>query len=468
MRRNSSEGRGAVKPVTGLIPNWDEETIEEMLGEIGVRSVEELFRDVPESALLRKSPDIGEGGDEVSVEAEADRILGRNLGAWNLKCFMGGGSWDHYVPALVDEVSGKQEFYTAYTPYQPEISQGSLQALFEYQSLICELTGMEAANSSLYDWSTALGEAARMALRVTRRRVLVVPRSPHPERLEVLRTYVGPHAEIREIDFDRRRGTIPLDRIEETVDGDTAMVYLEYPNFFGVAEEPIEGAADAVHRAGGLMVVGVDPSALGVLRAPGEMGADIVVGEGQPLGLYMSYGGPYLGIFATRADPRLIRQLPGRVIGMTRTADGRRGYVMTLQTREQHIRQERATSNITTNEALMAIRAAVYLALLGPSGMRTLGEKILANSHYLQRRIDEIPGLSAPRFDSFHFKEFLLSGESVDWRAVVKRLIERGVLIGPWVGRWFPELRDSVLIATTERHSKADLDALVAALREVK
>ncbi len=467
MREKDPEGPGSIRPVSGLIPNWDERIVQEMLSEIGVRSVEELFRDVPESAMLSEVPDIGEGKDEVTVEAEAQRVLGKNLGAWSMRCFMGGGSWDHYVPALVDEVSGKQEFYTAYTPYQPEISQGSLQALFEYQSLICELTGMEAANSSLYDWSTALGEAARMALRVTRRHVIVVPKSAHPERLEVLRTYVVPHAEIKVVDFDPRRGTVPLDRIEGAVDESTAMVYLEYPNFFGVAEEPIEGAADAVHRAGGLMVVGVDPSALGVLRAPGEMGADIVVGEGQPLGLYMSYGGPYLGIFATKADPRLIRQLPGRVIGMTRTADGRRGYVMTLQTREQHIRQERATSNITTNEALMAIRAAVYMALMGPSGMRTLGEKIIANSHYLQRRINEIPGLSAPKFGSFHFKEFLVSAESADWRVVARKLLEKGILIGPWVGRWFPELRDSVLIATTERHSKADLDALVAALREV-
>jgi len=467
LRGKEIEGPDRIRPISGLIPNWSEEIVEEMLREMGAKSIDELFRDVPEKVLLTEPPDVGAGGDEVTVESEALRVLEENVGAWTTRCFMGGGAWDHYIPALVDEVSGKQEFYTAYTPYQPEISQGSLQALFEYQSLICELTGMEAANSSLYDWSTALGEAARMALRVTRRRVIVAPRSAHPERLEVLRTYVCPHAEIRLIDFDSERGLIPLDRIEAAVDEDTAMVYLEYPNFFGVAEEPIEGAADMVHRAGGLMVVGVDPSALGVLKAPGEMGADVVVGEGQPLGLYMSYGGPYLGIFAIRDDPRLIRQLPGRVIGMTRSFDGRRGYVMTLQTREQHIRQERATSNITTNEALLAIRAAVYLALLGPSGIRTLGEKIVTNSRYLQRRINELPGLSAPRFSSFHFKEFLVSGESVRWEDVTRRMIRRGFMIGPWAGRWFPELRDSVLIATTERHSKADLDALVKTLGEV-
>ncbi|HDM92448.1 MAG TPA: aminomethyl-transferring glycine dehydrogenase subunit GcvPA [Candidatus Korarchaeota archaeon] len=438
-----------------------------MLKAIGVTDLRDLFRDIPQEVLLEESPDIGPAMDELSVESLALQVLSTNRGAHEFLCFLGGGTWDHYVPPLVDELSGKQEFYSAYTPYQPEISQGSLQALFEYQSLICELTGMDVANSSLYDWSTALGEAARMALRVTHKRRVVVSRTTHPERLEVLKTYVGHVADIEVLTYDARRGVTPLEAIEGAVDSDTAMVYLEYPNFFGVAEEPLESAADMAHKVGALLTVGVDPSALGVLRPPGELGADIVVGEGQPLGLYMSFGGPYLGIFAVREDFRLIRQLPGRLIGMTRSRDGVRGYVMTLQTREQHIRQERATSNITTNEALMAIRAAIYLSLLGPSGMRTLGEKILANSHYLQKRIDELPGYAAPKFDSFHFKEFLVVSERKPWDEISRRLLEKKILAGLSVGRWYPELADCALISTTERHSKADLDALVEALREV-
>lgn len=463
----SVQPSGLVFRKNEFIPNWDEGTIREMLREIGVADLKDLFRDIPREVLLEEPPDIGPAMDEPSVEALALQVLSDNRGSHEFRCFLGGGAWDHYVPPLVDELSEKQEFYTAYTPYQPEISQGALQALFEYQSLICELTGMDVANSSLYDWSTALGEAARMALRVTHKSRIVVSKSAHPERLEVLRTYVGHVAHIEVLDYDPKRGITPLESVESAVDEDTAMVYLEYPNFFGVAEEPLEGAADAAHKAGALFTVGVDPSALGVLRPPGELGADVVVGEGQPLGLHMSFGGPYLGIFAVREDFRLIRQMPGRLIGMTRSKDEVRGFVMTLQTREQHIRQERATSNITTNEALMAIRAAIYLSLLGPSGMRTLGEKILANSHYLQKRIDELPGYSAPRFDSFHFKEFLVVSEKRSWDEVRRRLLEKRILAGLDVGRWYPELANCALFSTTERHSKADLDALVEALREV-
>ena len=448
------------------IPNWEEETLERMLKEIGVSSVEELFSDIPEHLLMREPPRIGPGMDELSVEKLASEVLSLNRTTEELTCFLGGGCWDHYVPPLVDEIAGKQEFYTAYTPYQPETSQGALQAIFEYQSLICELTGMDAANASHYDWATALAEAALMSMRVTGRRTVVIPKSAHPERREVLRTYLSPlDAEIVEVPFNRETGQVDLDSVRASVEG-SAMVYVERPNFFGVIEEALEELGDVAHRAGALFVVGVDPISLGILRPPGELGADVVVGEGQVLGSYPSFGGPSLGIMAVRGETRLIRQLPGRIIGMTRSRDGKRGFVMVLQTREQHIRQERATSNITSNESLLAIRAAVYLSLLGPSGLRTLCQKILANTYYLMKRVGELSGLSIPFERSPHFREFLLSAE-VDWNSVSRRLLEKGIL-GPLpIGRWYSELSNAALVATTERHSKKDLDRFIDSLREV-
>ncbi len=449
-----------------IVPNSDENTVKIMLSKMGLSSISDLFSDVPREIVLREPPNIGEGIEEEELEREAREILRLNLTAEDARCFLGGGIWDHFVPPLVDFIASRQEFLTAYTPYQAETSQGALQAIFEYQSLICELTGMDVASASLYDWSTALAEAARLAIRVTRRRKVVIPRSAHPERREVLRTYLRPlGVDVVEVPYLGEEGTVDLEALEGSAD-DAAMIYLESPNFFGVVEDSVEAAADLAHSRGALAAVGVDPLALGVMRPPGEQGADVVVGEGQHLGSPMSFGGPSLGIMAVRGEMRLVRQMPGRLIGMTVSADGLRGFTMALQTREQHIRQERATSNITSNESLLAIRAAVYLTLLGEEGIRSLGLKLVASSAYLMRRISEIAGLEAPVFSGFHFKEFLVRAEGIDWSEIPERMARSGFL-GPLpIGRWYGELYDCALTAVTERLTKEDMDSFADALGE--
>ena len=449
------------------IPNSVAEIKEKMMEEMGIKSIEDLYADIPVEVRFKRELKVPGPYPEQEVKRRVESLLGRNK---RLRCppFLGGGVWPHYVPAVVDEVVSRAEFLTSYTPYQPEITQGMLQTLFEYQSLICELTGMEAANSSMYDWATALGEAARMAGRLTRRSTILVPYLMSPNRLAVLRTYTEPvEMKVTQIDYDEATGLIDLEDLKEKINGETAAVYVENPSYLGFVEEDVDAIAEVAHDAGALFIVGVDPISLGLLRPPGDYGADIVVGEGQPLGNHMNFGGPLLGIFACRGDPKMIRQMPGRIIGMTTTVDGsERGFVMTLQTREQHIRRERATSNICTNQALCAVAAAVYLSLLGPNGLRELAELITSRAHYAMRRIGELTGVRAPIFSSYHFKEFTVSFEkSVE--EVNRGLLARGIHGGKSLIEEFPELGETALYCVTELHSKEDIDLLVSALEEV-
>mgnify|MGYP000315351774 FL=1 len=449
------------------IPNSVAEIKEKMMEEMGIKSIEDLYADIPVEVRFKRELKVPGPYPEQEVKRRVESLLGRNK---RLRCppFLGGGVWPHYVPAVVDEVVGRAEFLTSYTPYQPEITQGMLQTLFEYQSLICELTGMEVANSSMYDWATALGEAARMAGRLTRRSTILVPYLMSPNRLAVLRTYTEPvEMKVTQIDYDEATGLIDLEDLKEKINGETAAVYVENPSYLGFVEENVDAISEVAHDAGALLIVGVDPISLGLLRPPGDYGADIVVGEGQPLGNHMNFGGPLLGIFACRGDPKMIRQMPGRIIGMTTTVDGsERGFVMTLQTREQHIRRERATSNICTNQALCAVAAAVYLSLLGPNGLRELAELITSRAHYAMRRIGELTGVRAPIFSSYHFKEFTVSFEkSVE--EVNRGLLARGIHGGKSLIEEFPELGETALYCVTELHSKEDIDLLVSALEEV-
>ena len=449
------------------IPNSVAEIKEKMMEEMGIKSIEDLYADIPVEVRFKGELKVPGPYPEQEVKRRVESLLGRNK---RLRCppFLGGGVWPHYVPAVVDEVVSRAEFLTSYTPYQPEITQGMLQTLFEYQSLICELTGMEVANSSMYDWATALGEAARMAGRLTRRSTILVPYLMSPNRLAVLRTYTEPvEMKVTQIDYDEATGLIDLEDLKEKINGETAAVYVENPSYLGFVEENVDAIAEVAHDAGALLIVGVDPISLGLLRPPGDYGADIVVGEGQPLGNHMNFGGPLLGIFACRGDRRMIRQMPGRIIGMTTTVDGsERGFVMTLQTREQHIRRERATSNICTNQALCAVAAAVYLSLLGPNGLRELAELITSRAHYAMRRIGELTGVRAPIFSSYHFKEFTVSFEkSVE--EVNRGLLARGIHGGKSLIEEFPELGETALYCVTELHSKEDIDLLVSALEEV-
>ena len=449
------------------LPNSAMEIKERMMEELGIRSIDDLYSDIPEDLRFDGDLDIPGPHAEAEVKEGVLSLLQKN---WSLRSppFLGGGVWPHYVPAVVDEIVHRAEFLTSYTPYQPEVSQGMLQAVFEYQSLICELVGLEVSNSSLYDWASAIGEAARMASRLTRRNAVVVPYLISSQRLDVLKAYAEPVGiRILQVDYDKTTGLLDLEDLKEKVDDQTAAVYIENPSYLGFVEEGVEAVAETAHDAGALFVVGVDPISLGLLRAPGDYGADIVVGEGQPLGNHMNYGGPLLGILACRNEPRMIRQMPGRLIGLTRTQDGsRRGFTMTLQTREQHIRREKATSNICTNEALCAVAGAVYLSLLGPSGLRELSEVVASHAHYAMRRIGELPDVRAPLFSSFHFKEFTVSFRGRTVAEVHSNLLAGRLQGGKPLVDEFPELGEAALYCVTEMHSKRDIDRLVSAIGE--
>jgi glycine dehydrogenase subunit 1 len=450
-------------------PSANNHDREEMLKRIGIRDPMDLYRDVPREVILKEPPSVGFGRmlSEWELRRIIDEKLSRNKYFADPPPFLGGGICFHYVPAVIDAIISRSEFYTAYTPYQPEINQGLLQAFFEYQSLMADLLEMDVVNVSMYDWSTAAAEALLAAMRVTRRHKLLVSSNINPEHMKVIRTWlIGKNIKLEEVGFEKESGKIDIDEVEKKIDNETAAIYVETPNFFGVLEENLEAIADKTHKHGALFVVGVEPLSLGIVKPPGRYDADIVVGDAQPLGIGLNYGGPLLGIFATKWDRKLVRQMPGRLIGLTRTIDGKeQGFVMILQTREQHIRREKATSNITSNEALLAIAAAAYLSLLGGRGIRELAKTIWIRSHYAAKRLNEI-GVKAPLFDTEFFKEFVARFPK-PYREVHRRLLAKGIMGGLDLGDKSP-LRDeySALFCVTEAHSKKDIDRLVEAIGE--
>jgi len=439
--------------------------------EVGVKSIEELYADIPDKYLLKKPLNLPEAMSEFEVKRHVEALLSKNKTCEDIPIFLGAGCWPHYVPAVVKEVVQRSEFLTSYTPYQPEISQGMLQALFEYQSMICELTAMDVANCSMYDWASALGEAARMASRVTRRNEILVPRIMHPERRATLKTYTETaDISIKEVAYNPETGQIDLGDLESKISNKTAAVYVENPSYLGFVEEHVDEISGLAHKHGSLFIVGVDPTSLGILKPPGEYGADIVVGEAQPLGNPMNFGGPLLGIFACRDDLNLVRQMPGRIIGLTTTTNGdKQGFCMVLQTREQHIRREKATSNICSNEALCAVASAVYMALLGPQGLRELGETIMYRANYAMRLLSSIKGVKTPVFKSVHFKEFTVNfdGAGLSVKEVNEKLLKMGVHGGKDISREFPELGQTALYCVTEIHSKEDIELLAKSLERI-
>ncbi len=450
-----------------LIPNSSPEVKASMLKYLGMDSIEELFRDIPEGIRV-EGLDLPGGMSELEVMDHVGGILKRNASLEDMPIFLGGGAWFHYVPAVVDEVVSRSEFLTAYTPYQPEASQGMLQALFEYQSLICDLTEMEFSNCSLYDFSSALGEAARMAKRVTGRSKFLVPKFSNPQAMGALASYAEPAGiEVLAIERDPITGQIDLEDLKAKVAKDVAGVFVENPAYLGFFEEEAEAIGEIAKDEGALFVVGFDPISLGIVKPPGALGADIAIGEGQPLGNHVNFGGPNLGIFACNGL-NLLRQMPGRIIGMTSTRDGERAFCMALQTREQHIRREGATSNICTNEALCALAAAVYLSLLGPEGLRGLCETILVRSRYCAKLLSDIEGIKAPLFEASHFKEFVVNFDrtGISLERIHEGLLGRGVHGGRPL-REFPELGESALYCVTEMHSKGDVEKLARSLAEV-
>jgi len=453
------------------MPNDTVEIKEKMMKDVGIEDIEDLFSDIDERIRLKKKLNLPKPLSELEVKREVEKILEKNRSFKDFVCFLGAGVWPHYVPSVVDEIALRSEFLTSYTPYQPEISQGMLQALFEYQSMICELLNMDVANCSMYDWASSLGEAARMAARVTKRDIFLVPHYISPSRLMVLRSYAEP-AGIRVLRIKQsiENGQIDLEDLKSKVSKDTAGVYIENPSYMGFLIENPDEIAEIAHDSEALFIVGVDPTSLGILEPPGNYGADIVIGEGQPLGNYMNGGGSLLGIFACRDDDALIRQMPGRIIGMTTTVDGKdRAFCMVLQTREQHIRRHRATSNICTNEALCALRAAVYMALLGPRGFRELGEIILSKTIYAIKKLSKISGLKVPFFKAPHFKEFTVNfdGASATVKEVNEGLMERGIISGKPLKDEFKELGETALYCVTEMHTKQDIDNLYSQIAQI-
>ena len=454
-----------------FLPNLDDETIERMLRQVKAGSVAELFSDIPEGLRLKRKLSIPDGQGEAMVRRELYERLGKNKTPPDSLCFLGGGVWPHYIPAAVDSILARQEFYTAYTPYQPEISQGMLQALFEYQSMMCDLLGMQVCNSSMYDWASAAGEAVRMAARVKRRSTVLVSKGIGQGRLEVIKTYAEPmDVKLQPVEFDSKTGELDLESLKSSISrsgGDVAALYLENPNVFGVIEEGAESAIEMVHAAGGLAVVGVNPISLSILRDPGSYGVDIVVGEGQPLGVPMNFGGPHMGIFAVK-DIGLARSMPGRLIGMTTTKDGsQKAFCMVLQTREQHIRREAATSNICTNQALLALAGAAYMSLLGKNGFKKLGEVNLANSHYAAERIGKLNGVKAPLFTGPFFGEFTVGYERRKAPWIFSELAKRGVMAGYPLTEHFSQIGEAGSFCVTEVHTSDDIGRLVDALGEV-
>ncbi|MBN1137648.1 MAG: aminomethyl-transferring glycine dehydrogenase subunit GcvPA [Anaerolineae bacterium] len=432
-----------------------------MLAAIGVERVEDLFHDVPEACRFPKL-ELPEPVSEMEIMAELQAMSEENLDAGHYSSFLGAGAYHHYVPRIVDHVISRSEFFTAYTPYQPEISQGTLQSIFEYQSMICALTGMEVANASHYDGATSTAEAVIMALNSVkgkRNKVLVSP-TLHPEYRAVVRTYTqGMGLEIVGDD----PATAGLPELAARLDGNTACLIVQNPSFLGQIED-LEGLAERVHQAGAMLVVVVtDPISLGLLRAPGDYGADIVAGEGQALGNGLNYGGPYLGFFACREKD--VRKMAGRLVGQTVDAEGKRGFVLTLATREQHIRREKASSNICTNQALCALAASVHLAALGKSGLRRLAELCYHKAHYAAQMIARIDGYQVLSDKPF-FHEFAVRCPA-PVQAINGYLLDEWGLIGGYdLGQVYPELENHMLLCVTEVASQPEIDSLAVALGE--
>lgn len=440
-----------------FIPHTKED-ISEMLNTIGVKDIEELLSGIPDKARLKEPLNLPSGMSEIEALSEMKRLAEMNK---VMTCFAGGGVYDHFQPAALDAIISRPEFYTAYTPYQPEVSQGTLQAIFEYQSLICELTGLDVSNASLYCGGTAMAEAASLAVRSTRRNKIIIVDNVHPHHTQILRTYGNAYPyKVKIMRADD--GVLSPYTLKDEIDSDTAAVIVQHPNFYGLLED-VDEFAEIIHANRSLFIVSFDPISLGILKSPGEYGADIAIAEGQSLGVGLNYGGPYLGVIAVKQD--FIRNLPGRIAGETIDLDGKRGYVLTLQTREQHIRREKATSNICTNQALCALTAAAFMCLLGKSGIKEMAYQSMQKAHYLADEIVKNTNFQIKYPDKPFFKEFLITSRHRAKR-VIDYLAKKNLLLGPSLGRFHPVVDEhSFLIAVTEARLRNEMDWVIDELK---
>jgi len=438
------------------IPNSPEER-EEILASIGLANTAELFRSIPAEVQLNRPLDVTEPLAEPEVIVAMESMAAKNTAATK-SSFLGAGVYSHFSPTIVDHLIQRSEFFTSYTPYQPEISQGTLQYIFEFQTLICQLTGMEVANASMYDGSTAMAEAYLMAQRVTRRDKIVVATSVHPEYREVARTYTQHGAaDIVSVAFDENTGRLSDLSV---LDDKTAALIVQSPNFFGCVED-LKSLADAAHAVGALLVVVVTEAiSLGLLKSPGACGADIVIGEGQSFGIPMSFGGPHVGLFATQE--KYVRQMPGRLCGVAYDKNGNRGFVLTLSTREQHIRREKATSNICTNQGLIALAATIYMETMGKKGLQEVAMQNAQKAAYAAKEIAALDGFSIP-FSAPRFNEFVVRGPRPA-AEVLAVLREKGIIGGLPLSKYYPGLENEFLVCITEVNSREKIDALVTSL----
>jgi len=432
-----------------------------MLDAIGVSSVDELFAPIPSSLRLNRSLNLPAAQSELELSQHLEALAAKNVPAGKAVCFLGGGAYDHFIPSVVDAIAGRSEYYTAYTPYQAEASQGSLQAFFEYQSLICQLTGLDMANASLYEGGSGVAEAVIMALNATsKKHQVLIAESVHPEYRQVLATYLA-NLKAELVTIPTPNGYLDPNALRRTITDQTACVVVQHPNFFGCLEET-ESLASVVRDKQAVFIVSFDPISTGVLKRPGDYGADIAVAEGQCLGTQLGFGGPYLGILACRKQ--FVRQMPGRLVGETVDRNGKRCWVLTLQAREQHIRREKALSNICTNQGLFALRAAVYLAALGPQGLRETAELCMKKAHYAADTLCKRSHVSM-RFKRPFFKEFTVCVQSNEVPRLLDGVVSSGFHAGLSMGRWYPWLQDSFSVAVTEKRTKQEIDGLASALQ---
>ena len=439
------------------LPHTDDD-IRKMLETIGVKKVQDLFETIPEEYRLSKPLNL----PEALGEPDLIRHL-RGLQSPILTSFLGAGAYHHFIPAVVSALISRSEFYTAYTPYQPEISQGTLQAIFEYQTLMCQLTGMEVSNGSLYDGASSLAEAVLMAYRIVKRKKVLLSQAIHPEYRKVIQTYMAPdQQEIVLIPYRKKDGRTDEKVLFDLLDGDVSAVVIQSPNFFGVIED-LHNIAKEVHQLGGLMIAGISEAiAYGILTPPGEFGADIVAGEGQSLGIPLSFGGPYLGIFTTRNQ--YVRTTPGRLVGETADLEGKRGFVLTLTTREQHIRREKATSNICTNEGLCALMATIYLSCLGKEGLREVAMMNLSKAEYAKKAASTLKGCRQT-FSGSTFNEFVLEIDG-DPEKVLGEMKKEKIIGGLPLAKFYPELNRHLLVTFTEMITKEEIDRWAKSLEK--
>lgn len=440
------------------IPNTHEDE-REMLQSMGLNSIEELFEDIPQDVKLNRQLNLGSSKSELEVARHIKNLTKKNLSAEDLTCFLGAGVYDHYIPSVVKHITSRSEFYTAYTPYQPEISQGTLQVIFEYQSMICNITGMDVSNASMYDGPTACAEAAMMAADSGKRNKILISKTVHPETRRIVATYMR-FKSVEVVEIDMADGVTDIEKLKAAVDSSTAGVIVQNPNFFGIVEG-MEEVEKITHENKALLIMSVDPISLGVIKTPGEIGADIAVGEGQSLGNPLNYGGPYLGFMAV--TNKLMRKMPGRIVGQTEDVEGKRAFVLTLQAREQHIRREKASSNICSNQALNALAAAVYLTTMGKNGLREVALQSANKAHYAFNEITK-SGKYKPLFNKPFFMEFAVSG---DGSKVNSELLKNNILGGYDLSREYPEC-NGLLFCVTEKRTKNEIDKLVQVLEGIK